>query len=112
VTDSDSWVGVFLDLPSARVFDGWLEVRMLRQVSIPKKVRYERCILQCQSGALCDYLHFLLSGATGDYTLQSLSSFCALSVNLLGLRRGASKASGNIKIANDYMDVVYILSLL
>ena len=112
MTDSDSWVGVFLDLPSARVFDGWLEVRMLRQVSIPKKVRYERCILQCQSGALCDYLHFLLSGATGDYMRQSLSSFSALSVNPLGLRSRVSKANGKIKIAHKYIDVVYLLSLV
>jgi len=41
VTDSDTWVGVFLDLPSARVFDGWLKVLALRQVSVLKKVRCE-----------------------------------------------------------------------
>jgi len=42
VTDSDTWVGVFFDLHSARVFDGWLEVRGLRQLSIHRKVRCER----------------------------------------------------------------------
>jgi len=112
VTDSDTWVGVFFDLPSARVFDGWLEVRALRQVSVHKKVRCERYILQCESGAFRDYLHSLLSGATGDYTRQSLSSFSALSVHPLGLRSGASKVNGNIKIAHEYIDVVYLLSLL
>jgi len=112
VTDSDTWVGVFFDLPSARGFDSWLEVRALRQVSVHKKVRCERYILQCESGSFCDYLRSLLSGATGDHTRQSLSSFSALSVNSLGLRSGASKANGNIKIAHEYIDVVYLLSLL
>jgi len=100
VTDSDTWVGVFFDLPSARVFDGWLEVRALRQVSVHKKVRCERYILESDSGAFRDYLRSLLSGATGDYTGQSLSSFSALSVNPLGLPSGASKAKGNIKICS------------
>jgi len=45
VTDSDTWVGASFDLPSARVFDGWLEVRALRQVSVHKKVPRERYIL-------------------------------------------------------------------
>jgi len=48
----------------------------------------------------------------GNYTRQSLSSFSALSVNPLGLRSGASKANGNLKIAHEYIDVVYLLSLL
>jgi len=112
VTDSDTWVGVFFDLHSARVFDGWLEVRALRQVSVHKEVRCERFILQCESRAFCNYLHSLLSGETGDYTWHSLSSFSALSVNPLGLRSWASKANGNIKIAQEYIDVVYLLSLL
>ena len=46
VTDSDTWVVVFFHLPSVRVFDGWLEVRALRLVSVNKKVRCERYILQ------------------------------------------------------------------
>jgi len=96
VTDSDTWVGVFFDLPSARVFEGWLEVGVLRQVSVYQKVRWERYILQCESGAFRDYLRSLLSRATGDYTRQSPSSFSTLSVIPLGLRSGASKANGNI----------------
>jgi len=112
VTDSDTWVGVFFDLPSARVFDGWLEVRALRKVSVNKKVRCKRDILQSESGAFRDYLRSLLSEATGDYTRQSPSSFSALSVNPRGLRSGASKANGNIKIAHQYIAVVYLLSLL
>jgi len=44
---------------------------------------------------------------TSDYTLQSLSLFAALSVNRLRLRSGAYKANGNIKIAHEYIDVVY-----
>jgi len=105
-------VGVFFDLPSARVFDGWLEVCALRQVSVHKEVRSERYILQCESGAFRDYLRSLLSRATGDYTRQSLSAFSALRVNPLELRSGASQANGNIKIAHEYIDVVYLLSLL
>jgi len=112
VTDCDTWVGVFFDLPSARACDSWLEVRTLRQVSVHKKVRCECYILQCASGAFRDYLRSLLSGAMGDDTRQSLSSFSTLSVNPLGLRSGASKANGNIKIAHDYIEVVYLLSLL
>jgi len=112
VTDSDTWVGVFFDRPSALVFDGWLEMRALRQVSVHKKVCCEPYILQCESGAFRDYLSSLLSRATGDYTRQSLSSYSALSVNPLGLRHGVSKANGNIKIAHEYIDVVYLLSLL
>jgi len=88
VTDSDTWVGVSFDLPSARVFDGWLEVRALCQLSVHKKVLCKRNILQCESGACGDYLGSLLSGPTGDYTRLSLSSFSALSVNPLGLRSG------------------------
>jgi len=42
VTDSDTWVGVFFDLPSGRGFNDWLEVRVLRQVSVHKKVVCER----------------------------------------------------------------------
>jgi len=100
-------VGVVLDLPSARVFDGWLEVLVLRQVSLDKKVRCEPYILQGESGAFRDYLRYLLSGATGEYTRHSLSSFSALSVNPLGLRSGASMANGVIKIAHDYIDLAY-----
>jgi len=58
VSDSDTWVGVFLDLPSARVFDGRLEVRALRPRSFHKKVRCEGYILQCKSGAFRDYFSF------------------------------------------------------
>jgi len=68
VTHSDTGVGVFFNLPSARVFDGWLKVRALRQVSVYKKVRCERYILQCESGAFRDYIRSLLSGETGNYT--------------------------------------------
>jgi len=93
-------MGVFSDLPSAGVLDCWLEVRALRQVSVNKKVRCARYILQSESGAFRDYLRSLLSEATGAYTRQSLSSFSALSVNPRGLRSGASKANGNIKIAH------------
>jgi len=96
VTDSDTWVGVFFDLRSARVFDGWLEVRPLRHVSVHKKVRCEPYILLCKSGALCNYIGSLLRGGMGDYTRQSLSSFSALSVNPLGLHSGAYKANGNL----------------
>jgi hypothetical protein len=46
VTDSDSWVDVSFELPSARVFDGWLKVRALRPVSVHKKVCCQRHILQ------------------------------------------------------------------
>jgi len=112
VTDCDTGVGVSFDLPSARVFDGWLEVRALRQVSVHKKVRCERYMLKCESGASGDYLGTLLSRPTGDPRRQSLSSFSALSVNPLGLRSGTSKANGNIKIAHEYIAVVYLLSLL
>jgi len=90
VTDSDTWVGVFFVLPSARVFDGWLEVRALRQVSGHKQVRWKPNILQCESGAIRDYLRSLFSRATGDYRRQSSSSFSALSVNPLGMRNRAS----------------------
>jgi len=38
VTDSDTWVWVFFDLPSARVFDGWLQVRVLYQVLFTRKL--------------------------------------------------------------------------
>jgi len=55
LTDSDTWVGVFFDLPSAPVLDGWLEVRALPQGSVHKKVFCERYILQCESGAFHDY---------------------------------------------------------
>jgi len=112
VTDSDRWVRVFFGLPSARVFDGWLEVRALRQVSVHKKVRCERSILQCESGAFRDYLYSLLSAVTGDYPWHSLCSLSALSVNPLGLRSGACKVDGNIKIAHEYIDIVYLLSLV
>jgi len=112
MTDSDTWMRVFFDLPSARGFHWWLEVRALSQVSVYKKVRCERNILQCESGACYDYLRSLRSGATGDYTRQSLSSFSALSVNPLWLCSGASKANGKIKIAHEYIHVVYLLSLL
>ena len=81
-------------------------------MSVHKRVHCERDILQCESGVFRDYLRSVLSGATGDYTRQSLSSFSALSVNPLGLRSGASKANENIKIADEYRDVVYLLSLL
>ena len=112
VTDSDTWVGVFFDLPCARVFDGWLEVRAHRQVAVHKKVRCEGYILQCESGAFREYLYCLLSRATGDYLRQSLSPFSPLSVNSLGLRSRASKAYGNIKIGHEYISVVYLLSVL
>ena len=112
MTDCDTWVRVFFDLPSARALDGWLEVRALRELFVQKKVRCERYILQCESGGLGNYLRSLLSGATGDYTRQSLSSFSAVSVNHLGLRSGASKVNGNFKIAPEYIDVVDLLSLL
>jgi len=62
VTDSDTWVGVFFDLPSAQLFDGWREVRPLRQVSVHKKVHCERYILECASGTFRDYLPSLGSG--------------------------------------------------
>jgi len=112
VTDSVTWVRVFFDLPRARVFDGWLEVRALRQVSVHKKVRCERYILHCESGAFPDYLPSPRRRATGDYTRQSLSSFSAHSVNSLGLCSGESKANGNIKIAHEYIELVYLHSLL
>ena len=112
MTDSDTWVVFFFDLPSARVFEGWLEVRALRQVSGQKKVRCERYILQCESRPFCDYLSSLLSGAMRDYMRHSRSSFSALSVNPLGRRSGASTANGNIKSAQEYIEVVYLLSLL
>jgi len=98
VTDSDTWVGVFFNLASARVFDGRLEVRALCQVSVHKKVRCERYILQCESGAFSDYLRSLLSGVTGDYTWQSLSSFSALSLNPLGLRSGRLRPMETLKL--------------
>jgi len=82
VTDSDTWVGVFFNPPSARVFDSWLEVRALRQESVHKKVRCKRYILQCESGAFRDYLRSPLSRATGDYMRQCLSSF-SLSASIL-----------------------------
>ena len=66
----------------------------------------------CGSRAFRDYLRSLVSRATGDYTRQGLSSFSALSVRPLGLRSGMSKANGTIKIAHEYIDVVYLLSLL
>jgi len=112
VTDSDTRVGVFFDILSARVFDGWLEVRALRQVSVYNKVRSERYILQWESGAFGDDLGSPLSGATGDYTQQSLSSFSRLSVHPRVLRSRASEANGNTNIAHKYSDVVYLLSLL
>ena len=112
MTDSDTWVGVFFELSSARVFDGWLEVPALRRMSVHKKVCCERSILQYESGAFRDYLRSLLSGAMGDYPRHSFSSFATLSLNPLGLHSGASKANGNIKISDEYIDVVYMLSLL
>ena len=112
VTDSNTWVGAFFDLPSARVFDGWLQVHVLCQMSVHKKVHCERSILQCESRGFRDYLHCLLSGATDDYRRKSISSFSAISVNHLGLRSGASKVNGNITIAHEYMDVFYFLSPL
>jgi len=112
VTQSDTWVRVFFDLPRARVFDGRLKVRALGHVSVHKKVRNECHILQCESCSFRDYLCSLLSGATGDSTQQSLSSFSALSVCPVGLPSRASKANGNIKIAYEYIYVVYLLSLL
>jgi len=112
LTDSYHQVGVFFDLPSARVFDGWLKVCTLCQVCVYKKVRCERYLLQCESGAFRDYISSLLSGATGDYTRRSLSSFSALKVNPLGLRSGPSKPNRNIKIAHIYRQVVYLVSLL
>ena len=54
VTYSDTWVGAFLDQPSAQLFDGCLEVGTLRQVSVHKKGRAERYILQCKSGTFRD----------------------------------------------------------
>jgi len=112
VTDSDTWVGVFFDVPSARVFNGWHEVPAFRQVSVDQKVRCECYILHCESGAFCDYLRSLLSRVTGNYTRQSLSSFSTLSVNPRGLHSGASTANRNIKIAHQYIAVVYLLCLL
>ena len=94
--DSNTWVGVLFDLPSARVFDSWFEVRALCQVSVHQRVRCERYILPCESGAFSDYLRSLLSRATGDYMWHSLSWFSALSINPLGLHSVASKANGNI----------------
>jgi len=106
VTDSNTWVGVLFDLPSARVFDGGLEVCALRQISVNKKVRCERYILQCESDTFHNYLRSLLSGVTGDPMRHSLSSFSALSVNPRGLHSGASKVNGNSKIAHEYIDLV------
>jgi len=112
LTDSDTWMAVFFALPSARVFAGWLEVRAMYHLFIDKKVRCERYMLQCESGPFCDYLRSLLSGARGVYMWQSVASFSAHSGNPLGLRIGAGKANGNIKIAHKYIGVVYLLSLL
>jgi len=112
VTEADTWVRVFFDIPSARVFDGWREVRALRQVSVHKKFGCERHTLQCESGAFSDYLRSPLSAATGNDTRPSLSSFSAIRVNPLGLRSGVSEANGNIEIAYEYIDVIYLLSLL
>jgi len=55
VTHSDTWVGVFFDLPSARVFDCWLQVRAPHQVSVHEKVLCGRYIQQSASGPFCDY---------------------------------------------------------
>ena len=99
---------ISFELPGLRVFDGWYEVRVLRRVSVHTQVCSERC----DSDAFRDYLRSLLSWATGDYTRQRLSSFSALIVNPLGLPSRTSKANGNIKIAHEYIDVVYLLSLL
>ena len=93
VTDSDTSVGVLFDLPSARVFDRWLEVRPLRQVSLHKKVCCQRYILQCESDTSHDYLPSPLSRVRGDYMWLGLSSLSTLSRNPLGLRSGASKAN-------------------
>jgi len=98
VTDSDTWVGLFFDLPSARVFDGWLEVRALRQVSVHKKVCCESYILQCESGAFRDYLCSLLSGARGDYTRQSLSSFPLSASILWGCTAGRLRQMETLKL--------------
>jgi len=81
-------------------------------VSVHKKVRCKHYILQCESGTWTDYLRSRLSGATGDYMLQSTSSFSTLRGNPLGLHSGVSMPNGNIKIAYEYIDVVYLLSLL
>ena len=76
-------------------------MRALRHVSVHKKVRCERYILQCESGAFHDYLRSLSRRATGDYTRDSLSSFSALRAYSLGLRSGVFKANRNIKIAHE-----------
>ena len=110
--DSDPWVGGCFVLPSAQVFNGWLELPALPQVSVHKKVCCERYILQCESGAFRDYLRSIFSGATGHYMRQSLSLFSTRRLNPLGLRSGASKAHGHIKIAHEYIGVVHLLSFL
>jgi len=99
-------VGVFFDLPSAELFNDWLELRALRQLSFYKKLRCENYILIFESGAFRDYLRSLLRGATGDYTRHILSLFSAVSINPLGRHSWVSKANGNIKIAYEYIKVV------
>ena len=54
VTDSHTWVRVFFDLPSARVFDSGLEVHAIPHVSVQKKVDYLPYMLQCESCASRD----------------------------------------------------------
>jgi len=61
VTDSDTWVGVFIDLPSARVFDGWLEVHALRQVSVHKKVVVSD--ISCSASLVLSVITYALASA-------------------------------------------------
>jgi len=106
MTQSDTWEGVFFDVPSASGFGTWLEVRAAGQVSVHKQVRCERYIQQCQCGAFHDHLRSVLSRTTGDYTRQSLLLLSARSGNPLVVHSGASKTNGNIQIEHQYIDVV------
>ena len=78
VTDSDTWVGVFFDLPVPK-----------SSTSGSKCARSARCLF------------------TRKFVLSAIS--CNAN---LGLRSGASKANGNIKIAHEFIETVYLLSLL
>jgi len=99
VTDSDTWVGVFFDLPSARLLDGRLAVRALRQVSVHKKALLST--ISCNANLLLSVITYTLSSAGRRPTLcGSLFSVSTLSIKPLGLRSGASKANGNIKRAH------------
>jgi len=77
-----------------------------------KKIHCGSYILQSESRAFGDCIRSVLSEAMRDYMRHSLSSFSALSVNPLRVSNGVSKATGNLKIAYEYIDVLYLLCLL